>query len=605
MFRVGMMYEGGVDEGSAALAQDAWVGVLGALETARVPLSLPPPALGHCIERLAAIERGEAPKGDAERLAAVLDAVVRVAAEAPAADGACASDSDSDSDDYASSDYDDASDIEGDVETTAAGADATGGADGGSAAGVGAAGTAGAYQAAGADRGRANAEADPVSAGADGAARAERRCRDLLATWSADAASLCPLRGVDAVGLMPPEAEMRHSCVPNCQLEARWEPLLATAAERDAAATAAGGGEARYDAFRGRVVVDAIALRDIAEGEELTVAMVATNATAEGRAAAMAARGLPSPCGCARCTFERAGRDAAAVGAASDVRLLADLATEEGRHDEAAALHAERQARATDGAAIADAGYARGAALMAANRWADAHRVWREAAEACPEHSLLAGVEAKRRAYSCAASAFRPLPKGFADACATHRLSPLHRVVVTPPLLSAEQCAAIVSAAEAAAEARGGWTTSRHYGVPTTDVPLAEVPEALAVFREAWARALAPALAALFPDAVEGVPASRLRVHDAFVVRYDSAERRGLPRHRDEAQISATLALNAPPAYAGGGTHFPALGRAIDASNVGGAVLFEGGAVEHAGEVITAGTRYIVAIFAGAGEGED
>ena len=147
MFRVGMMYEGGVDEGSAALAQDAWVGVLGALETARVPLSLPPPALGHCIERLAAIERGEAPKGDAERLAAVLDAVVRVAAEAPAADGA--SRSDSDSDDYASSDYDDASDIKGDVETTAAGADATGGADGGSAAGVGAAGTAGAYQARG------------------------------------------------------------------------------------------------------------------------------------------------------------------------------------------------------------------------------------------------------------------------------------------------------------------------------------------------------------------------------------------------------------------------------------------------------------------------
>lgn len=228
--------------------------------------------------------------------------------------------------------------------------------------------------------------------------------------------------------------------------------------------------------------------------------------------------------------------------------------------------------------------------------------MWLEAAAAYPEHHLLGGVEAKRRAFSCAAAAFRPLPADFIGACETQRLSPLRRVVVTPPLMSESQCAAIIAAAEESAEARGGWTTSRHYGVPTTDVPVADVPAALAAFRECWARSLAPALAGLFPDAVEGAPASRLRVHDAFVVRYDSAERRGLPRHRDEAQVSATLALNAPPAYEGGGTHFPALGRAVDAGHVGGAVLFEGGAVEHAGAATTKGTRYVIAVFCGAGE---
>ena len=344
MFRVGLQYEGAVPVESAALRQGEWLGLLAALEACRVPLALPPPALDHCMERLAAIEGGEAPPGDAERLVVALEAAARFATEDEAA-ADLNSESDSD-EDYESSDYDASSSDD----NREAGSDGNGGVAAaephpGAAAGAGTP----EFGVRVRDAGEGGADASVTAA-----ARAERRCRDLLASWRTDVASLCPLRGVDAVGLLPAEAQLRHSCVPNCQLEARWEPLLASAAEREAAARAAGEGEMRYDAYRGRVTVSAIALRDVAEGDELTLAMVATNVGVEERAAALAARGLPRSCGCARCAFERANKDPAAVSAASDLRVLADLATEEGRHNEAAALHAERQARAERAAGSAD-----------------------------------------------------------------------------------------------------------------------------------------------------------------------------------------------------------------------------------------------------------
>ena len=81
MFRVGLQYEGAVPVESAALRQGEWLGLLAALEACRVPLALPPPALDHCMERLAAIEGGEAPPGDAERLVVALEAAARFATE--------------------------------------------------------------------------------------------------------------------------------------------------------------------------------------------------------------------------------------------------------------------------------------------------------------------------------------------------------------------------------------------------------------------------------------------------------------------------------------------------------------------------------------------
>lgn len=93
----------------------------------------------------------------------------------------------------------------------------------------------------------------------------------------------------------------------------------------------------------------------------------------------------------------------------------------------------------------------------------------------------------------------------------------------------------------------------------------------------------------------------RLRLHDAFIVRYD-AEVDGsfsLPEHRDTSSMSFTVALNRRDAdFAGGGTWFEALGAegmVVDA-DIGCACAFAG-PLRHAGYPITRGTRYILVLF--------
>jgi hypothetical protein len=48
--------------------------------------------------------------------------------------------------------------------------------------------------------------------------------------------------------------------------------------------------------------------------------------------------------------------------------------------------------------------------------------------------------------------------------------------VTQKPLLSPAECATIITHAEEVTQKRGGWSTSRHYSVPTTDVPLNQLP---------------------------------------------------------------------------------------------------------------------------------
>ena len=103
----------------------------------------------------------------------------------------------------------------------------------------------------------------------------------------------------------------------------------------------------------------------------------------------------------------------------------------------------------------------------------------------------------------------------------------------------------------------------------------------------------------------------RLRLHDAFIVRYD-AEVDGslsLPEHRDTSSMSFTVALNRRRNthgvdeagcgdFVGGGTWFEALGPAgvvVDA-DIGCACAFAG-PLRHAGYPITRGTRYILVLF--------
>ncbi|CAN0491694.1 unnamed protein product, partial [Phaeothamnion confervicola] len=184
----------------------------------------------------------------------------------------------------------------------------------------------------------------------------------------------------------------------------------------------------------------------------------------------------------------------------------------------------------------------------------------------------------------------------------------------------------------------GGWTTSRHYAVPTTDVPLHALPGVAAWFGDLLRTRLQSLLAAQFgvaeaelatagtSPAAAAAPAvalagstgaamaaataqvakvaavaavvsaagsraaarattagsgaaiaaatgmaatatarnlARLRVHDAFVVKYAAANQRALPPHRDQSTYSLTVALNGTDAYRGGGTFFCGANAAV------------------------------------------
>ena len=56
--------------------------------------------------------------------------------------------------------------------------------------------------------------------------------------------------------------------------------------------------------------------------------------------------------------------------------------------------------------------------------------------------------------------------------------------------------------------------------------------------------------------------------------------------------------MNDPSEYDGGGTWFEGLGRAVDAPAAGHVVMFPG-RVEHGGNPISRGTRYIIVLFMG------
>ena len=128
-----------------------------------------------------------------------------------------------------------------------------------------------------------------------------------------------------------------------------------------------------------------------------------------------------------------------------------------------------------------------------------------------------------------------------------------------------------------------------------------------------------------------GATVERLRVWDAFVVRYDARAQRSLPIHQapdmplispsppvispdlattstdlpspqDDSHLSLTIALNDEREYEGGGTCFADVVGASHASPVvvrpglGHLVAFPG-ALWHGGQPITRGVRYVIAAF--------
>lgn len=440
----------------------------------------------------------------------------------------------------------------------------------------------------------------------------------------------------EGLAVFPRLGRIPHSCIPNVQLEAVH--------------SGSPGGL--------RLTLVALRDLEEGEPLHVAKVPVAGTTVAQRLADLRALEGLPSyECMCARCAWEHGGERREALGK-EDLRNLARQAQEEHRWGDARRMfdqllgHDHRDGEALHGVgvcllsqghwakahaawaqglelcprhphmlAIAEKGAAYAPAVVPVSAGRDgapdaavatAARSEERASQAAPAAgfkfgfgcpagggSARADVQAVAAAGSFWGRKLAEPPKvppldaalGW-EALSWPPRAPLgHEVVVTrAPVLDGAACERMVAAAEAEAARRGGWSTARHYGAPTTDLPLHQVPEALAAFNAALRGGFASRLAGAFSFAP-----GALRVHDAFVVKYQACRQRALPAHSDESEFSLTLSLSPAAAYVGGGTFFPHLGRAARPDR-GHAVAFRGD-LRHAGEPTTSGTRYIVAAF--------
>lgn len=167
----------------------------------------------------------------------------------------------------------------------------------------------------------------------------------------------------------------------------------------------------------------------------------------------------------------------------------------------------------------------------------------------------------------------------------------LHETAV--PIFTTTECQEIVQEAEDVA-ARIAWTTNRHGNYPTTDLPLTELPSTLQFLRLALVERIYPTLQNQFSDFLPD--ASKLRVADGFVVKYDAAGgQKELKPHRDGSLLSFNIALNPSTEYEGGGTWFASLNRALKIEQ--GHMVSHASGLLHGGQGITSGTRYILVAF--------
>ena len=113
-------------------------------------------------------------------------------------------------------------------------------------------------------------------------------------------------------------------------------------------------------------------------------------------------------------------------------------------------------------------------------------------------------------------------------------------------ILTKEECSSVLEAVEAyIEEMQGGkWGTVRQASVPTTDVAVEDVPKLRPWLRCLMRRCLFPMLAACYPKLADGTSTidekgeSRVRLHDAFIVRYDAMDGSfSLPEHSDTSSM--------------------------------------------------------------------
>lgn len=355
--------------------------------------------------------------------------------------------------------------------------------------------------------------------------------------------------------LAPTLTKFQHSCNPNVQIEA--------------------------NSTLSRVKYGYIALREIDEMEPISSTTIPLHPSVSAREASLL-RHLGKVCVCSRCSWEREDFDRVS---SEQMKQLALQAQEEGRYSEAELLfHCTLLQNPHD----TDVLHAYGVTLLSQGKWKLAHSIWQLAFKVDKAHPWLSKQFYKDVSY--AAYLCRKSPEYYVS---FQTISIDEIYLTTNGAISSTACSSWINTAEAHARNRGGWDVDRHKSVATTDLPIHEIPSILREWNLIFRQIIGPFIQERFRI---GVGDTNLRVHDAFIVKYDaSAGQCQLPVHTDQGHFSITLSLNDPIQYNGGGTIFPEH-EFIVRPKCGDFVAFRS-CLAHGGVPITSGVRYIVVAF--------
>ena len=367
----------------------------------------------------------------------------------------------------------------------------------------------------------------------------------------------------------PVFSQLPHSCVP------ALVPVLQSSKEEG----------------KNRPELQWLALQDVAHGGFSVSRIESLNGDRESRALELKrVMGDKFKCACSRCRFEE-HFDSSNLSS-KELKHLGDLAMQQTRYEDASVLYdkiLEKNPRDFDVLHSRAASYLGRASAVSFGRsrgyFVKAQRLWEEAGklENSSDHKEIEVQSKKLAAYQ--------MTKIDDESTVRYSSHLNDKCFVTDErVLSHDECNRMIRIAEDHA-VRSGWTTSRHFAVPTTDMPIHDLPEICEIFCRAWKNKIRPLLRRQFR-----IPSdSDCHIHDVFLVKYDASMQRYLPPHVDESNLSFVVALN-EGSFEGGGTYIHALGETLKPP-VGGILSFCGGEIVHSGDPVISGVRYIVAGF--------
>jgi hypothetical protein len=357
------------------------------------------------------------------------------------------------------------------------------------------------------------------------------------------------------------------------------------------------------DGYLQQSCLPSVALELVATGSsEIQCHVIALYDSTSTESMTISSRPPPLSCDCPRCTYNRDPLQYCAsvvevplssslsARYVKEAQRLAHVLFQEHNYDEAKKLYriCYESPDIPDRNQRAELWHAMGAVDLTRHKFIQAQRHWKENSHFSDVHAGIALQLEKQQVYEY----LKPLPKTSLDQATKFEydtLSP-NCLFLSPSMIPKETCQQLIQwAEEYGTNEEGGWTTTRHYAVPTNDVPVHKVPKLLEWFQH-WMNSDCQSLLR-----EQYQTNQRFYVHDAFLVRYAaSSTSRFLPLHYDESTHSMVLSLNDD--FEGGGTYVFNVDSTICPST-GSLVTFRGDKMLHGGNPVTRGIRYILAVF--------